>query len=296
MGGGSWTEKEYSHYSKSVGRDVDSTGRIDISDKDVRQIYKVRRLSKELDPLNIMRECCDSEEHPNTLPVIIGIDVTGSMGSAAMEVAASINNILTELYKEVADVEFAIMGIGDSYYDTAPCQISQFESDVRIAQWLDEIYFEAGGGPNAFESYSYAWYMGAKHTKLDCWKRGKKGIIITIGDEILNPYIEGESIRNDIGDDCQTETLSTADIYAMVKDKYNLYHIHIEHGYSSSERAERVKDSFSTFLPAQNIYTSKVENLSKVITGIIKNDVTDTPIVTANENENWQNDNGEITW
>lgn len=292
MGCGSWTEMSYTSYSKSIGRSIDESGRMDISDKSVNQIYTKHSLSKDLNPYKVTRECCDSEEHPNTLPVIIGIDVTGSMGSAAMEVAAALNNILTDLYKKVNDVEFAIMGIGDSYYDKSPCQLSQFESDVRIAQWLDEIYFEGGGGPNAFESYSYAWYMGANHTKLDCWKRGKKGIIITIGDEPCNPYIESSSIVNDIGDDCQEELIYTKDIYDMVKDKYNLYHVHVIHGPSSEVRANEVIESFGEYIGEQNVFTASINELAEKITNIIKS----ANVTIVESNEAWQNENGEITW
>lgn len=81
------------------------------------------------------------------------------------------------------------MGIGDLSYDRFPIQASQFESDIRIAEQLEKVYFEFGGGGNFYESYTAAWYFGARHTKLDCWNRGKKGIIITIGDERLNPYL-----------------------------------------------------------------------------------------------------------
>jgi hypothetical protein len=132
-----------------------------------------------------MRECCDSDEHPDTLPVILALDVTGSMGGALLKTAASLNVIMQKILDEYEDVEFMVMGIGDLSYDRAPIQISQFESDIRIAEHLDRLWFERGGGGNSFESYTAAWYMGLYHTSLDCWKKGRKGILITLGDEPL---------------------------------------------------------------------------------------------------------------
>ena len=82
------------------------------------------------------------------------------------------NNLLTE----VKDVEISIMAIGDLAYDSAPIQMSQFESDVRIAEHLDKVYFGGGGGGNCYESYSLAWYCGLNHAQLDCWERGKKAL------------------------------------------------------------------------------------------------------------------------
>ena len=54
--------------------------------------------------------------------------------------------------------------------------MSQFESDMRIAEALDKIYMEHRGGGNAYESYTAAWRMGLNRTSLDrIDKQEKKG-------------------------------------------------------------------------------------------------------------------------
>ena len=132
--------------------------------------------------------------------MILALDVTGSMGGALLKTAASLNVIMQKILNEYEDVEFMVMGIGDLSYDRAPIQISQFESDIRIAEHLDRIWFERGGGGNGFESYTAAWYMGLYHTRLDCWNKGRKGILITIGDEPLNPYLPADRLAQITGD------------------------------------------------------------------------------------------------
>ena len=104
-----------------------------------------------------MRQCHDSEEHPNTVPVILALDVTGSMGRAAVKAATCLNSIMTGIFcsDEIKDVEFCVMSIGDIHYDRAPIQISQFESDIRIAEQMDEVFFEGGGGG---KSKSPTWF------------------------------------------------------------------------------------------------------------------------------------------
>ena len=189
MGYGRWREEDFRNYSAGRGRTVRMDGTLDTSGHTAQTMYTERGLHPALNPRGVMRECCENEEHPNTMPVILALDVTGSMGSAAMEVAAKLNEVMTELLGTDMDVEFMIMGIGDLAYDRAPIQISQFESDIRIAEQLDKIYFEGGGGGNMFESYTAAWYMALHHTRLDCWKRGQKGLIITMGDEPMNTYL-----------------------------------------------------------------------------------------------------------
>ena len=186
MGCGSWTRDSYVSYSTTKGMSVSTDGMISGSYSN-QDMFKARNIDSALDPKNVIRECCDTEEHPSTIPVILALDVTGSMNDVSVEIAKKLNVIMTKLYEDIADVEFMIMGIGDLAYDNSPIQISQFESDIRIAEQLDKLWFENGGGGNDYESYTAAWYMGSRHTKIDCNKRGKKGIIITIGDERLNP-------------------------------------------------------------------------------------------------------------
>ncbi|MBE5869960.1 MAG: VWA domain-containing protein [Lachnospiraceae bacterium] len=228
MGSGAWREDTFRSYAKKMNRTVGADGRI-AGEMSNQEIFLARNLDKMLDPANVTRECCDSEEHPNTIPVILALDVTGSMGNAAVEVAKQLNVIMTQLYEKVKDVEFMIMGIGDFVYDRCPLQVSQFESDIRIAEQLDKVFFEFGGGGNKYESYTAAWYFGARHTRLDAWKRGKKGMIITMGDERINPYLPKEQLQNIIGDKLQGD-VETKDLYAEVTEKYELYHLNVRHG------------------------------------------------------------------
>ena len=227
MGSGNWSEDTFIQYSRRAGRTVDKKGCI-AGNLSNQEMFGARTLDPMLDPKDVMRECCDTEEHPETIPVILALDVTGSMGQAAVEVAKQLNIIMTKLYEKVKDVEFMVMGIGDFAYDRYPLQVSQFESDIRIAEQLDKIYFEFGGGGNAYESYTAAWYFGLNHVKLDAWDRGRKGIIITMGDEGVNPYLSAERIYDitgrEIGKDVETEAL-----FESVQEKYEVYHLFVNH-------------------------------------------------------------------
>ena len=234
MGSGLWREDIFRQYSSRAGRTVDASGRV-AGDMRNQDMFKAVRLDPMLDPKDVMRECCDTDEHPETIPVILALDVTGSMGQAAVEVAKQLNVIMTKLYDSVKDVEFMVMGIGDFAYDNSPLQVSQFESDIRIAEQLDKIYFEFGGGGNGFESYTAAWYFGVNHVKLDAWKRGQKGILITMGDEGLNPYLPAARITDVIGRNINKD-VETDKLYRETIEKYDVYHIFVDHGmYRSSD-------------------------------------------------------------
>lgn len=230
MGSGSWDAVSFCSYTTSTkGMSVDNSGSI-VGNYSAQEYFKENRLNSMLNPKNVIRECCDSEEHPNTKPVILALDVTGSMGETAVEVAKQLNVVMTRLYEELKDIQFMIMGIGDLAYDYAPIQASQFESDIRIAEQLDKIYFEFGGGGNAYESYTAAWYFGSRHCKLDCWERGQKGIIITLGDEQLNPYLPARPLSICTGDSLQGD-IDTKDLYKEASEKYDIFHIQVNHRY-----------------------------------------------------------------
>ena len=291
MGCGSWSESSYRDYSASVGRAVHTevdkdTGATVTSLSDsytAQNLFSSRRLDRALNPKNVMRECCDTEEHPTTVPVILALDVTGSMGSTAAKVAKRLNPIMTSLFDKVPHVEFMVMGIGDLAYDEAPIQISQFESDVRIAEQLDKISFEGGGGGNNYESYTAAWYMGARHTKLDCWNRGAKGIIITLGDEPLNPYLPKFPLSLVTGDNLQADVETDA-LYEEAKEKFDIYHLAVnDRGTSYRWHSPGIASSFGKILDEDHFKVVTLDNLASTIVDIVARAAGESPATTTSD-------------
>lgn len=269
MGGGTFTLNSFAEYSRSTGKLYSTTTK-----RVSGQVYHSSHLDKSLNPRNIMRECVNSKEHPNTVPVILGLDVTGSMGDACRETAEALGAMISDLYENYKDIEFCMMGIGDLDYDAAPIQMGQFESDVRIAKDLDKVFMEHGGGGNAFESYTAAWYMGLNHTKLDAVdKQGRKGIIITMGDEPLNPYLPAEPLNEATGDHNQ-EDIETDTLYAEASKKFDIYHISIDH---RGVRADE-KTTWGQLL-GDNYKISSVNGLSSAIRECIDKSLSATPTV-----------------
>lgn len=296
MGSGGWSSSTYASYSTSMGRSLRHDGTVDMSAvRSVQEVYRQSRINEEMSPRNIIRECCDSDEHPRTKPVIAGIDITGSMGSTAMEVAKTLNPLMTEMYDKVDDVEFAVMGIGDLDYDKAPIQFSQFESDVRVAKHLDKVYFEGGGGGNSFESYTAAWYMGSRHCKLDCWKRGQKGVIITIGDEPLNPYLPKVPLGNATGDLLQGD-IETPSLYREASEKFDIYHIHVNHGWGSESREDSVRKSFVKVIPEENFKVCTLDSLKDTIVEILVKRFSQSSMINEDSQKVGEGRPGYISW
>ncbi len=291
MGGGTWSKASFATYSTSVGRTVDCFSGMVTDSLSSQEMYKQKVRHRDLQPYNIVRECVDSTEHPETIPVILALDVTGSMGSAAVEVAKQLNVIMTDLYSRVKDIEFCVMGIGDLACDDSPIQMSQFESDIRIAEHMDKVYFEYGGGGNAYESYTAAWYMGLRHTKLDCWNRGKKGIIITLGDEQLNPYLPHRALSSETGDNLQGD-VETAGLFRDASEKYDLYHIDVDH---RSYRDSGIDPSWKKYMDEDHYKSVSLNAVKDTIVDMILHAIgnVNPPEDTSGIQ---QNENGEIVW
>lgn len=290
MGGGNWTEQTFNTYSSSRGRTVSSRG---VSSTQG-MFEDVRQIKPSMKPYKVIRECVDSEEHPNTVPVMLWLDVTGSMGDSCKRTASALNIIMKDLYKNHTDIEFLVGALGDLAYDSAPIQISQYESDIRIAEHMDNVYMEKGGGSNSYESYTAAWYMGLYHTKLDCWKRGKKGIIITIGDEPLNPYLPADKLKELTGDSLQGD-VETTELYKEVIKKFDIYHVAVDDSDNLYSRwKDDIHDTWGAFI-GQNLRVATIDSLPTVITQCI-----DDSIAKANEanvsNVQIDENTGAISW
>lgn len=290
MGCGSFSSSDYRDYSVSRGKYYDAdSGRVS------GQHFEARKIDSSLDPkLFKIRECANNEEHPNTIPVILALDVTGSMGSACKETANALGVIVGNLYKKVKDVEFCIMGIGDLAYDQAPIQMSQFESDVRIAESLDKLFMEHGGGGNSYESYTAAWYMGLKRTKLDCYdKQHRKGIIITMGDETLNTYLPVDKLNYHVKASEQGD-VETRSLYKMAKEKFDIFHIAIDDTATQySYYKTGIEQTFGELL-GERLKVATLQTLAKTIEDCITASVGGEALSQSESEQN--TNNNEISW
>ncbi|WP_163398441.1 hypothetical protein [Flavobacterium fluviatile] len=179
----------------------------------------------------LFREARDSDVHPNTVPIILGLDVTGSMGHIPHElIKDGLPKLMGGIIQGgVPDPALLFLGIGDHECDRFPLQVGQFESgDEELDMWLTRTYIEGGGGGNAGESYLLAWYFAAFHTKTDAFeKRGQKGLLFTVGDEPGLKTLPASAIKEIMGQGQQTYT--HLELLAEAQKRYDVYHISVLH-------------------------------------------------------------------
>lgn len=290
MGSGTVSHSSMRAYAMANYRTYDTT-----TGRTTGQTFEARRIDPSLDPRQFsVRECCNSDEHPNTIPVILALDVTGSMGEACSETAAALGTIIMNLYKNHSDIEICVMGIGDLAYDDAPIQMSQFESDIRIAESLDKVYMEHGGGGNGYESYTAAWYMGLHRTKLDAYdKQQRKGIIITMGDEPLNPYLPVRPLNEAING-TEERDIETPALYSAASQKFDIFHIAVDSPRDCYQRYKRDVDNSFGQLLGSRYKVSSIDGLAGTIEECINESVTGIATTTLSTEGAPQGDG--ISW
>lgn len=258
MGGGG-----YSTINRSVRADY-----MGYQTKSRDEIFQSRSINEGMNPLNIgIRESRDSAEHPNSVAIIIGLDVTGSMGYIPHAlVKDGLPTMMASIIERgIKDPQVMFCAIGDSRCDRAPFQISQFESnDEMLDHWLTSTYLEGGGGGNGGEDYSFVHHFASNHTSIDCFeKRGEKGFLFTIGDDKPHSEIYRSAFKQILGESESTDK-KALDMIKEAQKTYHVYHIHV-----ASEASSNVKNTWRNLLGENFIDCTDHNEVPKIIAQLV---------------------------
>jgi hypothetical protein len=268
----------YTSYS-STARTVRHAS-INYAAKSASQIFSQRMIHNAMDPRNAAnRESRDSKEHPNTFPVIIALDVTGSMGKIPEYILRTgLPHIMDSIIGDgCPDVQIMFVAIGDHECDRAPLQIGQFESgDAELDQWLTSTYIEGNGGGNDGESYHLAWYYASNHTSTDHnEKRNGRGVLITIGDEKCLRSLSSNYIKGIMGDNGNLESTNSENLFKLAKEKYNVFHIHVAEG--SNGTRQDVTDSWKQIIGQNLLIAEDYTQIPKIIAKTVQSSFESEP-------------------
>ncbi len=227
------------------------------------------------------REFRDSPTHPETVPICLFLDETGSMGHIPHQlVKDGLPTLMGDLTQNgVKDAALLIGFLGDHQSDRYPLQVGQAESgDAETDMWLTRGYIEGNGGANAGESYLLAWYFAANHTVTDAFeKRGKRGFIFTIGDEKSLTSFPQSAQKEIMGDTARGQATTDKELLAEAQKTYNVYHLHILHSGGAESSLPYWKD-----LLGQNcIGLTDYRDVAKTIAQIVRDNVDNENVVAA---------------
>lgn len=226
MGTTHWSEGEYKARAKlraAEGRNAFEY------DAEVRhKPAEEQVVHQKMNPYSVLfRESRDSANHPDSRAVAVLFDVTGSMQKVPRILQANLPRLMDLLIDKgyLDHPQILVGGIGDATCDRAPLQVGQFESGIEIEEDLGKLYLEGGGGGHITESYELAMYFLAHHSALDCFeKRGQRGYLFIIGDEIPYKAVKRREVEAVIGDKLQAD-VPMSELLVDLQRLYDVYFI-----------------------------------------------------------------------
>ncbi|MBI4918687.1 hypothetical protein HY837_02065 [archaeon] len=158
-------------------------------------------------------------------PIIIAVDVTGSMSTWPAEIFDRLPLLYQTLSKYKDDVELSFVAIGDGYTDSFPLQVSDFGKGTTLDDYLKALYPEGGGGGQHFESYELFAYFVDNHVKTP---KATSPFLILMGDEGFYEKINKSMVEHFVGDKLQDD-LDAKTVWSSVGKKFNTYLLHKEY-------------------------------------------------------------------
>lgn len=192
-----------------------------------------KTVSERLDPKGIKdsvakkRECRDTDDAPNSNAVVVGFDVTGSLGNIPMVLQEKMVKLLPTLTTKAVLDDPAVLfaACGDVRTDYVPLQIGQFENTLAMDEDINEIYLEGNGGGQGSESYELFLFFLARLVAMDnLEKRGKKGKAFIIADERACPSVLRRDVEKIYGNTFGMESdIPLEDIVEEAKKNFEIF-------------------------------------------------------------------------
>lgn len=233
MGGTNWSTAAYSH--NAALRSASGQSAFNYTDTVLRQRAlegRVLEIHPSLDPKKIrMRESRDSDVHPESVAVMIGLDVTASMAHVPRLVQAALPTLMTLLlqYGYLRHPHIMPCAFTDEHADNkAWLQMGQFEAGNEIENDLGNLWLEGGGGGQNKESSDLVLWAAAHKTSIDCFeRRQKKGYLFIITDEQTWSHLDRASLQRVFGADNLPENVqqsyTLAELVATAKEKFEIF-------------------------------------------------------------------------
>ena len=150
--------------------------------------------------------------------------------------------------------------------------------------WLTSTWLEGGGGGNGGESYHLAWFFGAFRTSTDSWeKRGKKGLLITIGDEPVHRQVSKHTLKEIMGTG-EFKDYTAAELLDKARETYEVYHINMTSTYTG--RQASTQDGWKELMGDNVVMCENREEISNVVSDLVlKHSVGETVQSVTSESE-----------
>jgi hypothetical protein len=171
--------------------------------------------------------------HGPKLPLLFGVDGTGSMGgnvAKAFYAMEAIDAMLAGVRTRYqTDISFAVLQDVDDRHPVY--QMAQFESDQRIANHVRLLIPDKSGGDEP-EDYDLGLAYVLLATETDIFDfYGLKGYFMIVGDQIGRGAVYPEGVQRHLGHSLQT-TIQTSAICKALLDRWHLFFVQVGSGFN----------------------------------------------------------------
>ncbi|MGE5072217.1 MAG: hypothetical protein ACM3MF_02230 [Anaerolineae bacterium] len=151
-------------------------------------------------------------------PMIIAVDVTGSMATWPAEIFDRLPLLYNTLAQYRPDVEICFAAIGDAAVDRWPLQVTTFAGGFDLEQLLGSLYGEGAGG-DAPESYGlFAHWV---NTHVEAPNAEGQPFLIVFGDITMHPTVPAAQIGHYMGD--KSQDVNALKAWQQVSQKWNTW-------------------------------------------------------------------------
>ena len=152
-------------------------------------------------------------------PIVIAVDVTGSMASWPAEIFDRLPLLYNTLAQYRPDVEICFAAIGDAAVDRWPLQTTSFAGGFDLEQLLGSLYGEGQGG-DAPESYGLFAHWVNTHVEVP--NAEETPFLIVFGDITMHKSIPTAQISHYLGDSAWLN-VDALDAWRKVSKSWNTW-------------------------------------------------------------------------
>lgn len=185
-------------------------------------------------------------ETQSTTPLVVAVDVTGSMATWPAEIFDRLPLLYQTLSQYRPDLEISFVAIGDATCDSYPLQVTEFAAGVALEEQLNALYGEGGGGGGARESYELFAYFLLTQVRAP---NAIRPYLILYGDEGFYPEVSAAQLRYYLGGK-ERRDRDALSVWRALGESWNVFHL--RKSYAAPKDAE-IKAQWAEAIGAERI-------------------------------------------
>ena len=182
----------------------------------------------------------------STNPLIVAVDVTGSMANWPFEIFDRLPLLYNTLSQYREDLEICFVAIGDAGCDRWPLQATNFAGGYDLEQLLGSLYGEGGGG-DAPESYGLFAHWVNTHVSIP--NAAETPFMIVFGDAPMHPTTPRRQINQVLGNRVNRD-VDSIKAWQQLSQAWNVWFLRRPTG----RPGDRVDQQWGQAITAQKIF------------------------------------------